>query len=125
MQLTINGKEYDLNFGIGFLRELDKKYFIERNGAKFGNSMEMKIPMLLAKDTVTLADVLYVATCALKKRPSQIDIDAFIDSVEDIEAIFDEVIEELKKSNATKSQVAKLLTFLQMTTKTKTETETE
>lgn len=115
MQVTINDKDYDLNFGIGFLRELDKKYFIERNGAKFGDSMALKIPMLLAKDTVTLADILYTATHALKSRPSQKSIDAFIDSVEDIEVLFDEVIEELKKSNATKSQVAKLLAHLKKT----------
>ncbi|MGL5513128.1 MAG: hypothetical protein ACRDBM_07890 [Sporomusa sp.] len=45
-----------------------------------------------------------------------------MDSVEDIEALFDEVIEELKKSNATKSQVAKLLTALSLMARTETET---
>jgi len=112
MVLTINSKEYELNFGIGFLRETDKKYFVEKAGIKFGASMDLKIPYLLAGDTVTLSDVLYAATHALKSRPAQKDIDTYIDSAEDIEALFEEVVDELKKSNATKAQVARLLTFL-------------
>ena len=113
MQLTIKGKEYELNFGIGFLRELDKKCFIERNGVKFGASMDLKIPVLLARDTVTLSDVLYAATHSLKSRPGQKEIDEYVDENEDIEALFGEVFEELKKSNATKSQVIRILKVLE------------
>lgn len=113
MQIAIKEKEYNVCFGIGFLRELDKKYFYERVGMKFGASMELKIPLLLAKDTVTLSDVLYAGTCTEKSRPSQKDIDDYIDNLEDIDTFFDEVIEELKKSNATKLQVTKTLEILE------------
>lgn len=108
MQLNIKGKEYDLNFGIGFLRELDKRYFIERNNMKFGASMDFKIPLLLAGDTVTLSDIIYAGTHAYKSRPSQPDVDAYIDEVEDIDKLLEEVVDELKKSNATKVQVIRI-----------------
>ena len=108
MVLQIKGTDYKVTFGIGFLRELDKKYCIERSGMKFGASMDYKIPLILAGDVVTLSDVLYTATCTEDKRPSQKDVDEYIDGVEDIGALFDEVVEELKKSNATKIPVTRI-----------------
>ena len=113
MLLNIRDKEYELNFGIGFLRELDKKYFVTRNGEKFGASMDLKIPLLLTGDIVTLSDVLYAGTHALKSRPNQSDIDKYIDEVEDVGAFLEEVFDELKKSNATKVQVTRILDALE------------
>ena len=40
-----------------------------------------------------------------KERPTVQEIDDYIDSVEDIEGLFDEVVSELKKSNACKIKV--------------------
>ena len=34
--LKINGKEYDLHFGIDFIREMDKRYEVNGNGVSFG-----------------------------------------------------------------------------------------
>lgn len=108
MVIKINEKEYGVCFGIGFLRELDEKYYYSKNGMKFGASLELKIPLVLAGDTVTLSDILYAGTCTEKSRPEQKDIDSFIDSIEDLDSFFDEVIEELKKSNATRVQVTRI-----------------
>ena len=36
------------------------------------------------------------------------DVDAYVDQVEDIDALFDEVIQELKKQNATKKKMEAL-----------------
>ena len=36
MQLTINGKEYELNFGVRFVRELDKTIGASIKGINFG-----------------------------------------------------------------------------------------
>ena len=113
MLLNIRDKEYELNFGVGFLRELDKKYFVTRNGEKFGASMDLKIPLLLTGDIVTLSDILYAGMHALKSRPNQSDIDKYIDEVEDVEAFLEEVFDELKKSNATKMQVTRILAALE------------
>ena len=107
MTLNINGKECELNFGIGFIRDLDKKYFLPSNsGAKFGNGLEVKVPMLLTGDVVTLAEFIHMGTARMEKeRPTVQEIDDYIDSTEDIEGLFDEVVSELKKSNACKIKV--------------------
>lgn len=103
MVLTINGTDYTEKFGIGFVRELDEKYFVKsQSGVKFGTGLETKIPMLLTNDVVTLSEFLYLGTCAEEKRPTQKEVDNYVDNVEDIEAVFDEVLSELKKHNATK-----------------------
>lgn len=104
MTLDINGKECELNFGIGFIRDLDKKYFVQsKSGMKFGNGLEIKVPLLLVGDVVTLAEFIHMGAARMdKRRPSMQEIDDFVDGVEDIDAVFSEVIDELKKSNACK-----------------------
>lgn len=121
MILTINGTDYRVKFGIGFIRELDEKYFVKsQSGVKFGTGMETKIPMLLTKDVVTLSEFLYMGTCAEEKRPTQKEVDEYIDGVEDIEKLFGEVVEELKKHNATKLKVKELGDALEKQEETKT-----
>lgn len=107
MVLTINGTDHELNFGVRFVRELDKKYYVEsQGGIKFGTGIETRVPMLLTGDAVTLAEFIYTALATdSKKKPTMQDIDNYVDHVEDIEALFDEVIEELKKQNATKMKM--------------------
>lgn len=106
MQIEINGKEIDLNFGIRFIRELDEKYNLTVAGKKVGVGIEETIPRILMGNVVALEDVIYAATWTEKKRPTLSEMDDFIDGVEDIEALFNEVIEELKKQNATKKRTA-------------------
>ena len=106
MQIEINGKEIDLNFGIRFIRELDEKYNLIVAGKKVGVGIEETIPRILMGNVVALEDVIYAATWTAKKRPTLSEMDDFIDGVEDIEALFNEVIEELKKQNATKKRTA-------------------
>lgn len=103
MNITVNGTDYKIRFGIGFVRAMDEKYFVKtQTGIKFGMGLETKIPILLGGDPVTLAEFLYEGTCTEEKRPSQEEIDDYLDTVEDMNALFDEVVEELKKQNATK-----------------------
>lgn len=123
MVLTINGTDYVEKFGVGFVRELDEKYFVKsQSGVKFGTGLETKIPMLLTGDAVTLSEFLYLGTCTEDKRPTQKDIDDYIDNAEDIEGLFDEVLSELKKHNATKlisEKLEKNLSEQKQGTKTK------
>lgn len=113
MILKIKGEEYRVKFGIGFVRELDKKYYVQNNASvKYGLGVETQVPLLLTGDPVTLSEFLYMGTCAEEKRPSQADIDEFLDEVEDIEELFDSVVEELKRSNATRVKVGNLISSL-------------
>lgn len=105
MIITINNKDIELKFGVHFLRILDRIYE-EKIGHNigYGVGIEMTVPKLVARDAVTLSDYLYIGTAREKKRPTQEQIDDYIDQAEDIESLFTEVIEELKKSNASRSR---------------------
>jgi hypothetical protein len=86
MQLTINGKEYELSFGVRFVREMDKTYWGRPcKGINFG----MGVAKALAGSEVhttaaVLSDVIYSATVPhLRKRPTANEVDDFIDSRRD------------------------------------------
>ena len=102
MELTINEKVYNFKFGIGFVRHLDGKSSIKQDGIQFGIGLETLIPNLLTGNTVTLSDCLFVANMTENPRITQDQLDNYIDDEEtDIDSLFDDVLEELKKSNAT------------------------
>ncbi|GBG94648.1 hypothetical protein LFYK43_11070 [Ligilactobacillus salitolerans] len=104
MQVKINGKEIELKFGVKFTRELDKIAGLDVQGASFGMGLTKTIPALNTADPAALSDVIYAATSTvLSFRPSQDDVDDFIDGYEgDLEKLFDDVIAEMGKANAIK-----------------------
>lgn len=103
MEITINNKKQVLNFGVRFVRELDKVAGIAANGVSLGMGLTKSIPALQGYDTAVLSDVIYCATATNSPRPSQNDVDDFIDSCEDVESIFKEVTKEINNANATKA----------------------
>ncbi len=111
MIIKVKETEYLVCFGIKFVRELDKKYFVQNQttGVKFGTGVETVVPLLMANDTLTLSEVLYMGTCTDEKRPTQDEVDAYLDQADDIEGVFIEAMEELKKQNATKMVVGRLI----------------
>ena len=104
MQIKINNKQVDLKFGVKFVRELDKVAGLDLNGASFGMGLTKSIPALNTADPAVLADVIYSAASTNKAfRPSQDDVDDFIDNYEDdLEKLFDDVIKEMSQANAIK-----------------------
>lgn len=108
MQIEINKKKYNCKFGVKFVRELDKKFGVEDGGVVFGLSLSTKIPELFGGNAATLSDFLYTATITESPRPSQDEIDEYIDNIDDIEAVFDDVLKELEESNAGKLAVREI-----------------
>ncbi|MCT4388300.1 hypothetical protein D0502_10685 [Leuconostoc falkenbergense] len=104
MQVKINNKEVELKFGVKFVRELDKVAGLDVNGASFGMGLTKSIPALNTADPAVLADVIYSAASTNKAfRPSQDDVDNFIDDYDgDLEKLFDDVIKEMSAANAIK-----------------------
>ncbi len=102
MELTIKGTDYTIKFGTKFVRVMDEKFTMNRDGMTFGAGLESTVGFLFSKKITTLADYIYYGTVTEKKRPSLNDVEDFLDDAEDIEAIFDEVIAELESSNASK-----------------------
>lgn len=105
MELLINDKTYKFNFGIAFLRELDKSAEVERNGIKFGVGLDTAIPFLFENNPIKLEEILLAANKTETPRVSVKDLDEYIENVDDIEKLFNDVIEELQESNVTKLKV--------------------
>lgn len=104
MQVKINNKEVELKFGVKFVREMDKVAGLDVNGASFGMGLTKSIPALNTADPAVLADVIYSAASTNKAfRPSQDDVDNFIDDYDgDLEKLFDDVTKEMSSANAIK-----------------------
>lgn len=105
MKIKIKGTEYELNFGIRFVRELDKVASVSNNGISLGMALMRTLPALRTCDPVALCNVIYAAAYDNKPRPTMEDVEAFIDkevSVEDLEKYFDNILKQIDESTATK-----------------------
>lgn len=107
MQVTIGKKDYSLNFGVHFVREIDKLVGVEMSiqGTKqsLGFGLTKAVLGLKSYDSAMLSTIIYAAAWDNKKRPSQTEVDNFLDNPDtDIEKLFDDVTAEMMKANAVK-----------------------
>lgn len=113
LELTIKDNVYQFKFGMGFMREIDgrvKRTNPEAPEVKVNIGLQMAIAGLVDKDPVTLVDVLDIANKGHTPRVKRSELDDYIDDDDtDIDGIFDEVMDELKKRNATKANTAAVL----------------
>ena len=58
MKITYQGKDHELYFGIAFIRELDKKYWLGDAAAPFGVGVESAWLQLNRQNMVMLSDVI-------------------------------------------------------------------
>ena len=111
-ELTINGKVYPFNFGMGFLREINKKVGVPVDGlpnVKKNIGLRFHVAGLIDADLESLVEVLDSANKGLTPRVQAADLDAHIDDVNtDIDALFNEVLDFLTSANATKKTVAEI-----------------
>lgn len=111
-ELTIKGEVYQFNFGMGFLREINKvaKTPVEGvKGLEQGMGLRFRVGGLLDGDPEALVDVLDIANKTEKPRVTRALLDSHIDDPDtDIEALFAEVLDFLSTSNATKKVTADL-----------------
>lgn len=111
-ELTIKGVVYQFNFGMGFLRAINKKYSTPVDGipdAKKNVGLRFKLAGLFDNDLEDLTEILLTANIGQQPRLSSENLDFYIDNeCTDIDALFAEVIDFLKHANATKKTMAEL-----------------
>lgn len=111
-ELTIKGQVYQFNFGMGFLREINKLYGTPVDGipdAKKNVGLRFVLAGLFDSDLEDLTKILLTANKGQQPRLSAENLDYYIDNeCEDIDALFAEVIDFLKGVNATKKTMADL-----------------
>lgn len=113
MELTIEGKVYAFNFGMGFMREINKRIGTPVDGlpdVKKNIGLQYTVAGIIDGDIEALVDALDVANKGNAPRVTKALLDSYIDNeCEDIDALFSEVLDFLKETNATKKTVAMLL----------------
>lgn len=112
MELTIDEQVYQFNFGMGFLREINKNVEVSIQGSntKKNAGLQYAVAGVIDGDLEDLVNVLNAANKGQKPRVTQQKLDDYIDQEDtDVEALFDKVLDFLKKTNATKKVTKDLL----------------
>lgn len=111
-ELTIDNQVYEFNFGMGFMREMNRRITTTIDGVKNKEKnigLQYTIAGLMDGDVETLVDVLEAANRGSQLRVTRNQLDAYIDNPDtDIDKLFDDVMDFLEKTNATKKTVAAL-----------------
>lgn len=109
-ELTIKDTVYSFNFGMGFMREVNKlikKPVDGVKGVEQNIGLQFKVASLMDNDLEVLVEVLDIANKGQNPRITRGLLDAYIDDENtDVDAIFTQVLDFLSKSNATKKVVA-------------------
>ena len=112
MELTINGQVYQFNFGMGFMREMNKKVSMPVDGvkdAKENIGLRYAVAGIMDGDVEALEDLLLVANKGQNPRATTEILDEYIDDSDtDIDQLFEDTMGFLKNANATKKCVQNL-----------------
>lgn len=112
-ELTINNNVYQFNFGMGFLREVNKKVGTPVDGlpdVKKNIGLQYYIASVIDGDLEALVDILEVANKSQNPRVTRALLDSYIDDENtDIDELFGSVLDFLKSANATKRTAVALL----------------
>lgn len=100
MKITVGNEEQELNFGVGFVRELDTVAGMKKDGMTLGYGTIRSLPALQAYDSAVLSDVLYSAAVDNSPRSGKKDFDKYIESLtmSKLEKLFADVQKEIKAS---------------------------
>ena len=112
-ELTINGQVYAFNFGMGFMREVNKKIGVPVDGlpdVRKNMGLQYTVAGIIDGEIEVLVDALEVANKGCTPRVTKALLDSYIDDTNtDIDKLFEDVLDFLKRANATKKTVATLL----------------
>lgn len=112
-ELTINGTVYQFNFGMGFLREVNKKIGVPVDGlpdVKKNVGLQYTVAGIIDGDLEALIDALDIANKGYSPRVTRALLDSYIDDPStDIDVLFEGVLDFLKNANATKKTMKNLL----------------
>lgn len=107
-EVIIDGKNYPLIFGLDFIRTLDKIYFLDRDGLKFGAGLIQARIGLMQGNPLTLQEIVMAATCTHKPAPPRPEAIELWLYEQDMEQLAQDFLAYLKKSPATTLMIQKL-----------------
>ncbi|NJP37924.1 tail assembly chaperone [Alkalicoccus luteus] len=109
-EITINGKTYELNYGMEFLKRMDQRHKVENNGLSFGVGTTIAGVQLQQNNPTILQDIVECGLHNVKKdKPASDQIEETIvqmfEEAEDPEKIFTDFLETFKKQPLLKAQM--------------------
>ena len=103
--LTINGTEYEFNFGFGFVKAISRVKL--QDGNEIG--LQYRVAQLYDGNPEALVDVLMKARVKTNA-PTMEELQNWLeDENTDIDAVFEQVLDFLSTTNCTKKQTLKML----------------
>ena len=116
MNLTINGKEYELHFGLDFIGYLDNKYYVEHDGIKLGHGLTYALAQIEMGNPSVILDLILGATITGNK-PKLGDVKKFVETEADIEVLMNDFLSSLEKAPVTRFNMKKLGLLIEEETK--------
>jgi hypothetical protein len=111
-ELTINDAVYQFRFGMGFMKEINATVSTPIDGLKNVEKsigLNYHVAALIDGDLESLEKILIAANKGMNPRVTAPLLDSYIDDENtDVDALIKEVLDFLRKSNATRSAVATL-----------------
>ena len=111
MEIEVNGEIYQLVAGFGFLHEVNKKLSIDvpNTGTKKEVGLKYMVASIIDGDIDALADCIFYMNIGQSPRLKKAQVESYLEDVEDIDKVFDDVIDFLSQANACKKEVKPLL----------------
>lgn len=111
-ELTIDNTVYEFNFGIGFVRDINKTIQKPADGlpdVKEEIGLAYKIGQIINGDVIALVEVLDAANKGRNPRATRQIIENYIDDENtDIDKLFEDVLGFFRTANATKKIAQKI-----------------
>lgn len=112
-ELTIKENVYQFKFGMGFMREINKRVKNQVEGLKGVEQnigLRFHISSIISGDMEALVEVLNVANFGFSPRVTNGLLDAYLEDEEtDIDKLFEDVLGFLKTANVTKKVTLEIL----------------
>ena len=105
MNLEINEKNIEIVAGLKFIKKLDENYTIDQSGMKFGLGIQNAYVGLTTRNPLTLVELILCGQLKSKEKATVNEIEDYIESLDDLEPLFDDFLELLSTSSITKKQV--------------------
>lgn len=112
-ELVIDGQVYEFNFGMGFMRDINKRVGTPVDGlpdVKKNIGLRYMVAGIIDGDLEALVDVLEAGNKGMNPRVTKQLLDSYIDDPKtDVDKLFEDVLDFLKHANATKKTVNELM----------------
>lgn len=114
-EITINETVYQFRFGLGFVREIDKRTKIKgEDGNEHNAGLQYAVAALIDEDPLELVNILEVANKTEKPRITKELLDLYVESEDtDLEAVCKEILDFFKNANATKKKTLAVIELVE------------